>query len=323
MIRKIVVWLLATLLLGTVSAAAQQTKKVPQIGYLGLSVSPSLDGGFRQGLRDLGYVEGQNINVEYRFAEGKVERLAGLANELVGLKVIVIVASSTQSIEAANQATKAIPIVFPITPDPIKSGFVVSLARPGGNLTGLSTFNPELGGKRLELLKEVVPGISRVAMLWNPTNPGHKISLEETELAAKALGLQLQSLEVRGPEDFEAAFRAATKEQAGAVNVLADLMLASRQKRIHELAIKSRIPTIFNGAVWVEAGGLMSYGPSNSDLYRRAAYYVDKILKGAKPTDLPVERPKKFELVINLKTAKQIGLTIPPNVLARADKVIR
>jgi putative tryptophan/tyrosine transport system substrate-binding protein len=324
MAGKVFVWLLATFVLTTCSSAeAQQPKKIPRIGYLGLSESPSLDGGFRKGLRELGYVEGHNINVEYRFAEGKVDRLADLANELVSLKVNVVVASSTQSIEAAKQATKAIPIVFPITPDPIKSGFVASFARPGGNITGLSTFNPELGDKRLELLKEVIPGISRVAVLWNPTNPGHKISLEEAQIAAKALGLQLQSLEVRGPEDFEGAFRAATKQHAGALNVLADLMLASRQKRIHELAIKSRMPTVFNGAVWVTEGSLMSYGPSNSDLYRRAATYVDKILKGAKPADLPVERPTKFELVINLKTAKQIGLTIPPNVLARADKVIR
>ena len=311
----------AMLLALSLPAQAQQPKKVPRIGYLGLIENPDLDGGFRKGLRQHGYVEGQNINVEYRYAGGKVDQLDDLAAELVNLKVNVIVASGTQSIEAAKKATKTVPIVFPVTPDPVESGFVASFARPGGNITGLSTLNPVVGGKRLELLKEVIPGISRVAVLWNPTNPGSKINLKETEVAAKALGMQLQILEVRDPEDFEGVFRAATREHAGAVTIIPDAMLRAQQRRIVDLATKNRLPTIFNSGEFVVAGGLMSYGVSIADLYRRAATYVDKILKGTKPTDLPVEQPTKFEFVINLKTAKQIGLTIPPNVLARADKV--
>jgi putative ABC transport system substrate-binding protein len=324
MSKKVVGLALGAMLFAlSLPAAAQQAKKVPRIGYLALSESRDLDGAFRKGLREHGYVEGQNINVEYRYAGGKADRLTDLATELVNLKVNVIVASGTQSIEAAKQATQTIPIIFPVTPDPVKSGFVASFARPGGNITGLGTLNPETGGKRLELLKEVIPGISRVAVLWNPTNPGSKITLKETEVAAKALGLQLQILEVRGPDDFEGAFRAATKEHAGAVTIIPDTMLRSQQRRIHELATKNRLPTIFNSGEYVVAGGLMSYGASIADLYRRAATYVDKILKGTKPADLPVEQPKKFDLVINLKTAKQIGLTIPQSVLYRADKVIK
>jgi putative ABC transport system substrate-binding protein len=304
-------------------AEAQQPKKVPRIGYLGLIENPDLDGGFRKGLRELGYVKGQNINVEYRYAGGKVDQLAGLVAEMVNLRVDVIVASGTQSIEAAKKATKTVPIVFPVTPDPVESGFVASFARPGGNITGLSTLNPEVGGKRLELFKEVIPGISRVAVLWNPTNPGSAVNLKETDAAARSLGLKLQPLEVRSPEGFDEAFRAAKREHAGGLTMIPDAMLRAQQKRIHDFATKNRLPTVFHSSEFVLAGGLMSYGAHLPDLYRRAATYVDKILKGTKPADLPVEQPTKFELIMNLKTAKQIGLTIPPNVLVRADKVIK
>jgi putative ABC transport system substrate-binding protein len=304
-------------------AEAQQPKKVPRLGYLGLIENPDLDGGFRKGLRELGYVKGQNINVEYRYAGGKVDQLAGLVAEMVNLRVDVIVASGTQSIEAAKKATKTVPIVFPVTPDPVESGFVASFARPGGNITGLSTLNPEVGGKRLELFKEVIPGISRVAVLWNPTNPGSAVNLKETDAAARSLGLKLQPLEVRSPEGFDEAFRAAKREHAGGLTMIPDAMLRAQQKRIHDFATKNRLPTVFHSSEFVLAGGLMSYGAHLPDLYRRAATYVDKILKGTKPADLPVEQPTKFELIMNLKTAKQIGLTIPPNVLVRADKVIK
>lgn len=322
--REILSVVLAVLSLVSVHPAeAQQARKVSRIGYLGLSENPDLDGAFRKGLRERGYVEGQNISVEYRYAGGKVDRLAELAAELVSLKVGVILASGTQSIQAAKRATKMIPIVFPVTPDPVESGFVASLARPGGNITGLSTLNPEVGGKRLELLKEVIPGISRVAVLWNPTNPGSAVTLKETDAAARSLGLKLLPLEVRSSKDFDEAFQAATREHAGAVTVIPDAMLRAQQGRIYDLATKNRLPTVFHSSEFIVAGGLMSYGANLPDLYRRAAVYVDKILKGTKPADLPVEQPMKFELVINLKTANLIGLTVPPNVLARADKVIR
>jgi ABC-type uncharacterized transport system substrate-binding protein len=311
------------LLAFAVIAKAQQPKTLPRVGYLGLIENPDFDAAFRKGLHEQGYVEGQTIHLEYRYAGGRVERLAELATELVNLKVDVIVASSTLAIEAAKQATKTIPIVFPVTPDPVASGFVTSLARPGANITGLSILALDLAGKRVELLKEVIPRISRVAVLWNPTNSGGTLALKETEAAAKGLGIRLQTLEVRGPNDFESAFRAATKEQAGALIVLPDNVFGSQRGRLSDLGIKHRLPEIFPTGEYVEAGGLMSYGPRASDLYQRAATYVDKILKGAKPADLPVEQPTKFEFIVNLKTAKQIGLTIPPNVLARADRVIR
>ena len=305
------------------SAEAQQAKKVPQIGYLRFIENPLLDEAFRKGLRELGYVEGQNIHVEYRYAGGSLERVAELAAELVGLKVDVIVAGSTQSIDAARRATKTIPIVFPVTFDPVASGFVVSLARPGGNLTGLSTVNPDVAAKRVELLKEIMPRISRVAVLRNPTNSGSQFVLKETEAGAKQLGIRLQTLEARGADDLEGAFRAATKEQAGALIVVVDVLFSTQRKRIGDLGIKYRLPGIFDASQFAEAGGLMSYGTDLSDLFRRSATYVDKILKGAKPAELPVEQPTKFELAINLKTAKQIGLTIPGSVLAQADKVIK
>jgi putative tryptophan/tyrosine transport system substrate-binding protein len=307
-------------------AEAQQPTKVPRIGFLsGQSLSTISDRteAFRQGLRELGYVEGKNIVIEWRFAEGKLDRLPALAAELVRLKVDVIVTSGLGSTRPANEATNTIPIVMTQDPDPVGNGFVASLARPGRNITGLSTLSPELSGKRLELLKEIVPKLSRVAVLGTSTNASTAQALRETELAAGALAVKLQYLDVRGPKDIEAAFRAASKERADAVLVMGGPVLASQRTQVLELAVKSRLPAIYEAGVNVEAGGLMSYGVSRTDLARRAATYVDKILKGAKPADLPVEQPKKFEFIINLKAAKQIGLTIPPNVLARADRVIR
>ena len=308
------------------SAAAQQAAKVPRIGFLS-ALSP--DGvpawleTFRQGLRDLGYVEGKNIVIEWRFAEGKLNRLPSLANELVSLKVDVIVSGGPAVTRAAKEATSTIPIVMGFDNDPVGSGFVASLARPGGNITGLSNFAPEMSGKRLELLKEIVPKLSRVAVLGESTQPGNAQILKETELAAGTFGVQLQSLDVRGPKDIETAFQAASKGRAGAVLVLSSPVATSYRTQLADLAVKSRLPAIYSQRENAEAGGLMYYGVHTPDLFRRAATYVDKILKGAKPADLPVEQPTKFEFVVNLKTAKQIGLTIPPNVLARADKVIK
>ena len=320
--------LCVTLFALSVSAEAQQAKKIPRIGYLGAtSVSATSDRTepFRQGLRELGYVEGKNIVIEWRYAEGKLDRLPALAAELVRLKVDIIVTSGPIPTRAAKEATVTIPIVMAQDSDPVANGFVASLARPGGNITGLSTLRPELSGKQLELLKEIVPKLSRVAVFGTSTHPGNAQSLKEVELAAKAFGVKLQYLDVLDPKDIETAFRAARKGRADAVLFLVAGGVASSGHRtqIVDLAVKSRLPVIYGVPEYVEAGGLMNYGVSFTDLDRRAATYVDKIFKGAKPADLPVEQPKKFEFVINLKTAKQIGLTIPPNVLARADKVIK
>ena len=305
---------------------AQQPAKVPRIGYL-TPASPSAVSArteaFRQGLHDLGYVEGKNIVIEYRYAEGKLDRLPALAADLVGLKVHVIITGGDRSTRAAKEATVTIPIVMTQDPDPVGNGFVASLARPGGNITGLSNFVSDLTGKRMELLKEMVPKMSRVAVFGTSTNPGNAQQLRETELASEALGLKIQSLDVLVPKDIETAFRAASKGRADAVLVLAGAVFNSHRIQIAQLAVKSRLPAIYINPEYVEDGGLMSYGASITDLYHRAATYVDKILKGRKPSDLPVEQPIKFELIINLKAAKQIGLTIPPNVLVRADKVIR
>jgi putative ABC transport system substrate-binding protein len=326
--RKLVgiVALVVALTMCAAVALAQQPKKVPRIGFLS-GVSPSTNSArveaFRQGLRDLGYVEGKNIVIEYRYAEGKLDRLPALAAELVRLKVDVIVTAAPPPTRAAKKATVAIPIVMVFDDDPVGSGFAASLARPGGNITGSSTLSPEISGKQLELLKEIVPKLSRVGVLGDVTRPGIPQALREINLAADAFGVQVQYLEVRGPKDIETAFRAASKERADAVLVLGSPVLNSQQKQVVELAVKSRLPAIYFNLEFVEAGGLMSYGVNIADLARRAATYVDKILKGAKPADLPIEQPKKFELIINLKAAKQIGLTIPPNVLARADKVIK
>jgi putative ABC transport system substrate-binding protein len=278
---------------------------------------------FRQGLRELGYVEGKNIVIESRWAQGKTERLPELAAELVRLKVDVIVTGGPAVNRFANEATVTIPIVLAFDNDPVGNGFAASLARPGGNITGLSTQYPEISGKQLELLKEIVPRLSRVAILGNSIQPGNPQALREVELAAKAFGVKLQYLDVLSPEDIETAFRAANKGHADAVLVLASQLVTSHPKQFAELAAKSRLPAIYWSSEFVEAGGLMAYSVSITDLFRRTATYVDKILKGAKPAELPVEQPTKFEFVINLKAAKQIGLTIPPNVLARADKVIK
>ncbi len=323
MSKKILVIAVATAILACVHLAeAQQPKKVPRIGWLMVNTSPRSE-AFRQGLRDLGYIEGQNIVIEMRNVESKVDLLADLAVELVQLKVDLIVALEPPAVRAAQRATKTIPIVMRSTDDPVEAGFVTSLARPGGNITGVTSISTELTAKRLELLKEVVPRLSRVAVLWDPDLPGGTFSFKDAEASARLLKLQLQSLEARRPGDFESAFRTATKQRAQAVITLRNPLIVNERKRIADLALKDRLPVIYDDRDFVETGGLMSYGTNLADLYRRAATYVDKILKGTKPADLPVERPIKFELVISLKAAKQIGLTIPPNVLARADKVIK
>jgi len=308
------------------TADAQQPTKVPRIGFLSGTSRSTISArveAFRQGLRELGYVEGKNIVIEYRYAEGKFDRLPALADELVRLKVEVIVTAGPQPTRPAKEATSTIPIVMAHDPDPVGSGFVASLARPGGNITGLATLAPEISGKQLELLKEIVPRLSRVAVFGTSTRPGNAQSLKETDLAAGTLGVRLQYLDVLSSKDIETAFQAASKGRAEAVLVLGSPVLTSHRTQIVELAVKSQLPAIYISAEMVEVGGLMTYGVSYTDLYRRAATYIDKLLKGAKPADLPVEQPMKFELIINLKAAKQIGLTIPPNVLARADRVIK
>jgi putative ABC transport system substrate-binding protein len=325
--RKLGSFVLCTMLFALwLPAEAQQPKKIPRIGFLAAvsasAISDRTD-AFRQGLRELGYLEGKNIVTEWRSAEGKLDRLPTLATELVRLKVDVIVSAGPQPTRAAKEATSTIPIIMGFDNDPVGNGFVASLGRPGGNITGLSALSPELSGKRLELVKEIVPKLSRVAVLGNSTDPGSAQMLGETERAAAALGVQHLYLDVRAAEDIETAVRAASKGRADAVLALTSFLLTSQRKQLVELAVKSRLPAIYYAPEWVEDGGLMSYGVSFTDLFRRAATYVDKILKGRKPADLPVEQPMKFEFVINLKAAKQIGLTIPPNVLARADRVIR
>ena len=307
-------------------AEAQQPTKVPRIGYLALaapSVDPLRANAFRQGLHQLGYAEGKDIVIEYRYAEGKLDRLSELAAELVRLKVNLIVTRGPAPTRAAKGATSTIPIVMTQDPDPVGNGFVSSLARPGGNITGLSSHAPEISAKQLELVRETVPKLSQVAVFGTSTIPGHALSLREIGLASGALNIQLQYLDILEPKDTEIALRAVSKGLADALMVLGGAVLGSQRTRILEFAVKRRLPVISTGPATVDAGGLMSYGVNVTDLDRRAATYVDKILKGAKPADLPVEQPTKFELVINLKTAKQIGLNIPPNVLARADRVIR
>ena len=325
--KKILVSILAVVILAFVHPAeAQQPKKVPRIGFLfgsSLSANSARHEAFRQGLRELGYVEGKNIVIDWRSAEEKLDRLPALAADLVYLKVDIIVTGGSSPTHAAKEATITIPIVMAQDADPVGSGFVASLARPGGNITGLSTLAPELSGKRLEILKEVVPKLSRVAVLGNSTEPGNAQMLGETERAAVVFGVKLQYVDVLGPKDIETAFRAASKGRADAVLVLVSAVFNSHRTQVVQLAVKSRLPATYTRPEYVEDGGLMTYGPSINDLFRRAATYVDKILKGAKPADLPVEQPTKFEFIINLKAAKQIGLTIPPNLLARADKVIK
>jgi putative ABC transport system substrate-binding protein len=323
MSKCIVLFMLLLSLLILRFAEAQQPTKVPRIGFLA-AISPAAISArieaFRQGLNELGYIEGKNIVIEWRSAEA--DRVPGLAAELVRLKVDVIVTAGPLSTRPAEGATKTIPIVMAQDDDPVGNGFVASLARPGGNITGLASLSPELSGKQLELLKEIVPKLSRMAVLGSSTRPGNAQSLRETELAAGAFGVKLQYLDVLGPKDIDTAFREAGIARADAVLMLVATGVPQR-KQVVELAVKSRLPVISGRPELVEAGGLMTYGASLNDLYRRAATYVDKILKGAKPSDLPIEQPTKFELVINMKAAKQIGLTIPPSVLARADKVIK
>ena len=308
------------------SSDAQQPAKVPRIGLLS-SFSPSDTAGwhqaFRQGLRDLGWVEGKTISIEYRYAEGRHDRLPDLAADLVRLKVDIIVASVTSDALAAKHATRAIPIVMASAGDPVATGLVDSLARPGGNITGLSTLSPDLAGKRLQLLKEIVPKLSRLAVLWNPQGSSSALGWKEIQLPARELGIQLHSLEVRSSDDFAKAFKDATRARAGALAIMPDPVFVTNLKRIADLAVKNRLPSIFHLKEFVDSGGLVAYGVDRSDMFRRAATYVDKILKGAKPADLPVEQPMRFELVINLKTAQALGVTLPQSILIRADKVIQ
>jgi len=327
--KKLVCFALcATLFALCFPAQAQQAKKVSRIGFLAVSGDPNTPGpwveAFRQGLRDLGYTEGKNIVVEYRYIEGKLNRIPSLVAELVQLKVDVLVVVALSAILAAKQATKTIPIVMVATVDPVATGLIDSLAHPGGNITGLTRLQRELSGKRLELLTEVIPGISRVGVLWEPEDPAAAIAFKEYDAAAHALKIHLQPLEVRGPNpDFEGAFQIATREHANALITVNSVLLSRYAKQIAELAIKHRLVSMYELSRFVEAGGLMSYSANDAESYRRAAVYVDKILKGAKPADLPVEQPTKFEFVVNLKAAKQIGLTIPQPVLYRADRVIK
>ena len=306
---------------------AQQPTKIPRIGFLGAASSSTNLArveAFRQGLRELGYVEGKNIVIEWRSAEGKLDRLHDLATDLVRLKVDVLVSGGGNSAtRALKQATTLIPIVMMFGSDPVAAGIVSSLARPGGIVTGLTSITGDLSGKRLELLTETILKLSRVAVLYDPGDPAKIAEFKETEVAARGLGVQIQSLEVRSTQEIESVFKSATSWKANALIVLQTVITSGNHKYIVELATKNRLPAMFSESQFIETGGLMSYGPSYNDLSRRAAVYVDKILKGAKPADLPVEQPMKFEFVINLKAAKQIGLTIPPNVLVRADKVIR
>jgi putative tryptophan/tyrosine transport system substrate-binding protein len=327
---KIFLWLLATVLLITLaSARAQQPKKIYRMGYLSAS-DPARDlaraEAIRLALRELGYIEGQDIATEYRYAEGKRDRYPELAAELVRLRVdIIVVAGADPVAQAAKNATKTIPIVM-VGPgrDPVEAGLVESLARPGGNVTGITNLAPELGGKRLELLKEAVPKLARVAVLYDPAAPGTSREVkEDLPAAARALGLTVRSWEVRAADGFETVFAALSKQRPDGLYVPGGSLMAANRKRIADFALKSRLPSMYNNREYVDAGGLMYYGADTADSYRRVAYFVDRILKGAKPADLPVEQPTKFELVINLKTAKQIGVTIPPDLLARATKIIR
>jgi putative ABC transport system substrate-binding protein len=323
--RKLISIAVSAILLALSSPAdAQQAKKIPRIGFLSPTSDDSRVEAFRQGLRELGYIDGQSIAIEYRWAEGSFERLPELAVELVRLKPDIIVAVVTQASLAAKKATATIPIVMIGVADPEVSGLVPSLARPGANLTGTSSMTAEIVGKQLELLKETFPKISRVAALWNPANPIFQaIQRKEAESAARALGVQLQIQEARGLDEIDRAFAALATELTRALIILNDPVFTAERKRIADQSAKYRILSVSGTLEYTDAGGLMAYGPSFPEIYRRASTYVDKILKGAKPSDLPVERPTKFELIINLKAAKHIGVTIPPNVLARADKVIK
>jgi ABC-type uncharacterized transport system substrate-binding protein len=316
----------AMLFAPSVLAQAQQQAKVSKIGWLGFrSASDPAPGRelFERELRALGYVEGKNIAIEHRSAEGKLDRLPALADELVRLKVDLLVTSSTPAALAVKNATKTIPIVFTSVADPVAAALVDNLARPGGNITGFTEISDVLAGKRLELLKETIPKLSRVAVLWNPRNPGNAQQWKESQLPARALGLQLYSMEVSSADKYESAFKEAVKARSAAIAVAQDALANTNLKRIADLATKNRFPSIYSRGEFAESGGLMSYGPNQAETYRRVAAIVDKILKGTKPADIPVEQPTKFELLINLKTAKALGLTIPPLVLMRAEKVVK
>jgi putative ABC transport system substrate-binding protein len=326
--REFIGTLAGSLLTAPLAAEAQQAAKIARIGYLSLNLAanPRLREAFLQGLRDLGYVEGRNIVIEYRSAEGKQERLPALAAELIALKVDVLVAPGTLAALAAKQATRALPIVFAAAGDPVTDGLVTSLARPGGNVTGSANLHVDLVGKCLEQLKQAVPGVTRVAVLWQPGAMGERTEknmLKEAEVAARALAVRLQFAEARGPSDVDRVFSDMARARADALTVLPSAMFISERRRLVDLAAKNRLPAVYPSRDSVDAGGLMSYGPDLADVFRRAATYVDKILKGAKPADLPVEQPTKFELVINMKTAKALGLTIPPSLLGRADQVVQ
>jgi putative ABC transport system substrate-binding protein len=324
--RKLLIMLGAGALAAPLGSFAQQQGKIWRVGFLSLRRPASLNsdfyGAFLQGMRDLGYVEGKNLVIEWRFADGKLERLPELAAELVKLKVDVIVAAGPQAISAAQKATVTIPIVMATAPDPVGSGFVKSLAHPGGNITGLSNISADISPKQLEMLLSIVPKLSRVAVLVNPTNSSHATVLKNVQGAAQRIAVTILSLDARTPQEIEKAFSAMAREKAGAVIVARDGLLIQQARQIAALAVKYRMPSIHGIREYVEAGGLMSYGPSLTDNFRRAATYVDKIFKGAKPGDLPVEQPTKLELIINGKTAKALGLTIPQSLLISADKVI-
>jgi putative ABC transport system substrate-binding protein len=307
------------------AADAQQPKKLARICYIGNTVSLTAEmiKPFQQRLREIGYIEGQNVIIDYRYYEGQIERLPDLAAEFVRLNCDVIVTQGTEAAQAAKNVIKTIPVVMAFGADAVKRGIVADLARPGGNITGLTDMGTEIYGKRLELLKETVPKLSRVAFLWSPTNPDGPNQVKDTEPVARFLRVGLQSLEVKEPDDFEGAFQAATKKRAQALMLGGGGLFGGHRKRIVELAAKNRLPAMYPSVTYVETGGLMFYGEDRSEMFRRAAEIVDKILKGTKPADIPVERPKKFDLVINLKAAKQIGFTVPPEVLARASRIIR
>jgi putative ABC transport system substrate-binding protein len=322
-----VVLLIVTIVLTTAAlGSAQQPKKVARIGFLGNStpeLEANLVGPFREGLRELGYIEKKNIFIEYRWIEGKYERLPRLIGELLSLPVDLIVTAGTPASLAVKKATDSVPLVMIAVGDPVGTGLIKSLHHPGGNATGVTSIASDLEGKRLELLREVVPKVNSVAALWNPVSPFQVVSEKELQAAAQGLRIRILSLPVKSPEDIEAAFGIMGKERPEALMVLADRFFLHHRARIMEFAVQNRLPGVHAYQELVETGGLMSYGPSYAEMHRRAAYFVDRILKGTKPADLPVERPTRFELMINLKTAKQIGLTIPPTVLARANKVIK
>jgi putative tryptophan/tyrosine transport system substrate-binding protein len=325
-IKAIIVLLVGLTLASVRLAEAQQQAKIPKIGWLGTGSGSEPGSGlesFRREFGKLGYVEGKNIAIVSRYADNKLERLAALADELVRLKIDVLLTNGTPEARAAKNATRTLPIIFFAVTDPVAAELVDSLARPGGNITGFMTMGAVLAGKRLELLKETIPKLSRVAVLWDPQVQGSAQEWKESQLPARELGLQLHSMEVSSADKYESAFKETTKARSDALAVIASPLAISNQKRIVDLATKNRLPAIYHRGNWLASGGLMSYGADGDERFRRGAVFVDKILKGTKPADLPVEQPMKFEFVINLKTAKQIGLTIPPNVLARADKVIK